>query len=288
MMATLPPIGALWIGGSLTWLEQLCLKSFVDQGHPTFLYTYGEVKGVPEGVQIRDGNEILTTDRFITHGRTGSVALFSDLFRFHLIAKDPEIIYVDTDVYSVRPFPGNESHIFGYEYYVEEKKKGQVNGAILRMPQDSPALQALLEFTSNEFPIPEWLPPRHLKGIKERAAQGDPMHVSEMPWGIWGPLGVTAYLAQTGEIEHARPTDVYYPVHFADRRIFARRPMLTRKHLTDNTRCIHIWAPIKHFCAHRFGGIPPEGSYLDERLKHHGIDPREAPVIPQSDRSVVE
>ena len=287
-MANLPPIGALWIGGSLTWLEQLCLKSFVDQGHPTFLYTYGEVKGVPEGVQIRDGNEILTTDRFITHGRTGSVALFSDLFRFHLIAKDPEIIYVDTDVYSVRPFPGNESHIFGYEYYVEEKKKGQVNGAILRMPQDSAALQALLEFTSNEFPIPEWLPPRHLKGIKERAAQGDPMHVSEMPWGIWGPLGVTAYLAQTGEIEHARPTDVYYPVHFADRRIFARRPMLTRKHLTDNTRCIHIWAPIKHFCAHRFGGIPPEGSYLDERLKHHGIDPREAPVIPQSDRSVVE
>lgn len=287
-MAALPPVGALWIGGSLTWLEQLCLKSFVDQGHQTILYTYGDVKGVPAGVEIRDGNDVLNTDNFITHDRTGSVALFSDLFRFHMIAKDPDIIYVDTDVYSVRPFPGGESHIFGYEFYVPERQKGQVNGAILRLPQDSPALQGLLAFTQDEYPIPEWLPARHLDGIKERAAAGAPMHVSEMPWGIWGPLGVTAFLAQSGEIAHARDVDVYYPMPFADRRKFTRRPAVTRALMTDETRCIHIWAPIKRFCAKRFDGIPPEGSFLAERLAHHGIDPREAPVIQQADRSVVQ
>ena len=286
-MATLPPIGALWIGGSLTWLEQLCLKSFVDQGHPTILYTYDKVIGVPEGVEIRDGNEILLTDRFVTHARNGSVALFSDLFRFHLIAKVPDIIYVDTDVYSVRPIPGGESHVFGYEYYNEERKRGQVNGAILRMPQDSPALNALLEFTSDEYPIPEWLPPRRLNPIKERAAAGDPMHVSEMPWGIWGPLGVTAHLKQSGEIKHARTTDVYYPVHFAKRGIFLRRPLRTRQRFTNDTRCLHIWAPVKRMCAIRHDGVPRAGSFLSERLKHHGIDPLAAPVVLQKDRSVV-
>lgn len=32
-------IGALWIGGALSFLEQLCLKSFVDAGHDVRLHT---------------------------------------------------------------------------------------------------------------------------------------------------------------------------------------------------------------------------------------------------------
>ncbi len=286
-MAELPPVGALWIGGSLTWLEQLCLKSFVDQGHPTILYTYGEVGGIPEGVETRDGREVIETEDFITHSRTGSVALFSDLFRFHMLAKNAEIIYVDTDIYSLRPLPGNESHVFGYEFFSEERQKGQINGAVLRLPADSPALQGLLEFTREEYPIPDWLPRRFLDEIRRRAEAGDPMHVAEMPWGIWGPLGLTAFLNATGEARHARPPEYYYPVHFANRRAFAKRPAVVRGKLTENTRCIHIWAPIKRFVAHRHGGIPPEGSYLAHLLDKHGIDPCAAPVPAQKDRSVV-
>lgn len=286
-MADLPPVGALWIGGSLTWLEQLCLKSFVDQGHPTILYTYGEVGGIPEGVEVRDGREVLDTENFFTHARTGSVALFSDLFRFHMIAQDPEIIYIDTDVYSVKPLPGDETHVFGYEFFSEEKQKGQINGAVLRLPADSPALQGLLEFTKEEYPVPEWLPPRFLNDIRKRAEEGDPMHVSEMPWGIWGPIGVTAFLQASGEDAHARPTDYYYPVHFANRRAFAKRPEVVRNKLTENTRCIHIWAPIKRFCARRHNGVPPEGSFLAQLMAQHGIDAGAAPVADRKDRSVV-
>lgn len=286
-MADLPPVGALWIGGSLTWLEQLCLKSFVDQGHPTILYTYGEVGGVPDGVEVRDGREVIDTDDFHTHARTGSVALFSDLFRFHMLARDPDIIYIDTDVYSVRPLPGGEAHVFGYEFRGGEQEKGQINGAVLRLPQDSPALQGLLEFTRDEYPVPDWLPPRHLGEIRRRAGVGDPMHVSQMPWGIWGPLAVTAFLQKTGEDAHARPTDVYYPVSFANRRVFAKRPMRALAHLTENTRCIHLWAPIKRLCARRHGGVPPEGSYLAGLLERHGIDATAAAVPDQADRSVV-
>ena len=286
-MAQLPPIGALWIGGSLTWLEQVCLKSFADQGHPTILYTYGEVKGVPEGVEVRDGRDVLDTSNFVTHARSGSVALFSDLFRFHMIAKEPEIIYVDTDVYSVRPIPAGEDYIFGYETWNEQKQRGQVNGAILRMPPDCPTLQGLLKFTDEEYPMPDWLPKRFMGDIRARAKAGDPMHVSEMPWGVWGPLGLTAFLNMTGEIKHASPLAYYYPVHFAHRRIFTRRPKRTWNHTTEDTRCIHIWAPIKRLCARRHDGVPPEGSFLDSLMKKHRIDASLSPVADQKDRSVV-
>ncbi|MEM9240688.1 MAG: hypothetical protein AAGB07_12000 [Pseudomonadota bacterium] len=286
-MAELPPVGALWIGGSLTWLEQVCLKSFVDQGHPTILYTYGEVKGVPEGVEIRDGRDVIDTDNFMTHARTGSVALFSDLFRFHMIAKDPDIIYIDTDVYSVRPIPADEKYVFGYETWSEERGRGQINGAILRMPPDCPTLQGLLAFTEETHPLPEWLPRRVMGEAKKRADEGNPMSVSELPWGIWGPLGVTAYLQMTGEMKYAKPTSYYYPVHFADRRIFARRPVHTWRQTTEETRCIHIWAPIKRFCARKCDGLPPKGSFLDELMIKHGIDASLTPIADQKDRSVV-
>ena len=48
---SLPIVASLWIGGRLSFLEQVCLKSFVDHGHRTILYTYGAVAGVPDGVE---------------------------------------------------------------------------------------------------------------------------------------------------------------------------------------------------------------------------------------------
>ena len=98
---------------------------------------------------------------------------------------------------------------------------------------------------------------------------------------------MTAFLMQTGEAKYARTTDVYYPVHYAERRIFTKRPAATRKHLTDDTRTIHIWAPIKRLCARRHDGVPPEGSFLANLLKKHDIDAAAAPVPKQKDRSVV-
>ncbi|MGB0498353.1 MAG: hypothetical protein ACPGID_08440 [Rubricella sp.] len=286
-MTELPPVGALWIGGSLTWLEQLCLTSFLRKGHPTILYTYGEVKGVPEGVELRDGRGVIDTDAFIRHGRTESVALFSDKFRFHMIARDPSIIYVDTDIYCHRPIDCDDRFLFGYETY-DGPPNGIINGAVLRLPGESETLHRMLAFMEDEYAIPHFLPPRLRQPIEARAAAGDPVHVSEMPWGIWGPLGVTGFLRETGEAEHARLRDVFYPVHFKERRVFFKRPMKTFSQLTDDTRTIHLWAPIKRFAASRFDGVPPDGSFLDFLLKEHDIDAHAAPVPRTEKREVVE
>ncbi len=276
-MRKLPPVGALWIGGSLTWLEQLCLKSFVAHGHETTLFTYGDVKGVPEEVKVRDGREILDTDNFVRHARTESVALFSDLFRFHMIKKIPGIIYVDTDVYCLRPLDMDEQNLFGYESM--ERERGRLNGAILRLAPDSPLLEGMLKFMEDEFPLPQWLSPAMRREANERRRAGNPMHVSEMPWGIWGPLGISSVARQTGEIKHAKLPEFFYPVHFKERRKLFRRPIEVQRCLTDNSYTIHMWAPIKRFSAKRFAGLCPPYSYIGHQLALHGVDPEHAPAM---------
>ena len=56
-------IQSLWIGTKLSNLEKLSIKSFIDNGHTYHLYTYAEVKNIPEGVIVKDGNEILPKNR---------------------------------------------------------------------------------------------------------------------------------------------------------------------------------------------------------------------------------
>ena len=99
------------------------------------------------------------------------------------------------------------------------------------------------------------------------------MHVSEMPWGIWGPHCLTHYLKKTGEARFAAPEEVYYPIHFRDRNLFFRRPRSVQTALHRTTTTLHLWAPIKRFAAARFEGFPPEASFLWRRLEHHGLDP---------------
>ena len=60
-------IQSLWIGGSLSQMEQLSAKSFIEQGHEYHLYTYGSVENIPEGVILRDGNDILDKSEIFTY-----------------------------------------------------------------------------------------------------------------------------------------------------------------------------------------------------------------------------
>ena len=79
-------IQSLWIGDELSNMEQLSAKSFIDHGHTYHLYTYGDVKNIPEGVIVKDGNEILLESEIFRY-KNGSVSAFSNLFRFALLYK---------------------------------------------------------------------------------------------------------------------------------------------------------------------------------------------------------
>ena len=188
-MARTREVGTLWIGGPLSWMEQLCLKSFVDQGQKITLFSYEDIPNVPDGVIRRDGREIIDTDDFIKYEQKNSFALFADWFRLHMIQQCPSMIWIDTDVYCHRPMDYDSDYVFGYELPGEHR----VNNAVLGMPRDSEILRQMIEFTEDRFSIAPFLPKKRQQTMQRMAKRGKPVHITEQPWGVWGPMMVSYF-----------------------------------------------------------------------------------------------
>ena len=250
-------IGALWIEGRLSFLEQLCLKSFVDAGHHTILYHYGPLQGVPDGVELRDANDILNMENFLTHGRTGSPALHSDIFRYKMLEKEDRMIWADTDAYCVKAFETPNGHFYGWE------SKKHINGGVLGLPQDSDTLGELLEYTKDEYAIPTWYGDDYTRELEEKRDAGNPVHASEQPWGVWGPHAVTHFLHKTGEAKYALPQEGLYPFLYKDRRKMLKRNFDTTGIITDNTYSIHLYGRrMRARLVEKEGGKPHPKSVL--------------------------
>lgn len=152
MGGELPDIHALWIGESLGELSRCCLKSFMLKGHKVYLHLYNDITDIPYGIVAQDANLIIPEGKIIKHKKTGSYALFSDIFRYALLKKvHDNSVYVDCDVYCLEPFLVPENGYFlGYE---DDK---YVNGAILAIPQESALLDYLLMASEDPMFIPPW------------------------------------------------------------------------------------------------------------------------------------
>lgn len=268
-----PTIGMLWMEGPLSFLEQLCVKSFVDAGHQTVLYHYGPLQNVPDGVELADAAEILPRTNFLAHERTGSPALHSDLFRYKMLEKNDNMIWADTDAYCMRPFETPNGHFYGWE------SAKHINGGVLGLPRDSDTLQALLAYTTDEFAIPVWYGPDYVAELEAAKAAGNPVHAGEQPWGVWGPHAVTHFLHETGEVKYALPQDRLYPFTFKDRRLMLKRNFDVSPYVTENTYSVHLYGRrMRARLVEKEGGAPHRKSLLGQLLIKHSIDPALAPI----------
>jgi hypothetical protein len=102
-------IQSLWMGPELSTMERLSISSFLKNGHPYHLYTYGPVGRVPEGTVIKDANEII--DQYMVFLVRGGYSSFSDFFRWELIKKRGGW-WADTDAICLRPFDFLSEYIF--------------------------------------------------------------------------------------------------------------------------------------------------------------------------------
>ena len=78
-------IQGLWIGSELSMMEQLSIASFLKNGHDYHLYVYGDVKGIPQGTVIQDGNEILPASLIFQYKEHKTYSAFSDFFLYNLL-----------------------------------------------------------------------------------------------------------------------------------------------------------------------------------------------------------
>ena len=264
-------VASLWIGPELSWMEQVCLLSFVEHGHRTILYTYDEVKSVPDGVEIRDAREVMPSDQIIYHINTGSPAFHSDIFRLRMLKKT-DFLWIDTDAYCLKPFKKQDS---GFFYGWGTDKRKIICSGVLGLPEDSETLRLMLDLTKDEYPIPPWAPEKRREELHRLKEAGQGVHVSLMPWGVCGPEALHFFAHETGEVQYAFDGPVLYPVPFSGTRSF-HRPHLKKGVLAaikDETLSVHLYGRRFRNIFAQTKGLPMDGSYADDLCKKHGVDP---------------
>lgn len=273
-MTTLPTIAGLWSGSDLSWLEQLCIQSFLDHGHPFILYTHGTVGGIPEGAEQRPASDVYGPPPFdLSDNDRQRVAVYSDLFRLHLM-RDTQHIWADLDALCTRPIDFDTTYLFA------EPDGATTPIGILRLPSASPALAAMLEYVLSPNPTQPWRGAKLRRKNAARVQAGETWGIESLPWGCAGPRAVTHFLTQSGEIVHGLPRDVFYPL-VPDMLWKLHDPNVIDAEVEPpGSHSVHIYGHQKKLLALRANGLPLPGSYLSRKCTQHGIDPLLAPIVP--------
>ena len=148
----LPVIAAYWVGPYLSWIEQLGLLSFVKQGHKVILYTRGEVKNVPEGVEVRPAQAFY--DGAIKTAWTddgwppNALGVNVEIFKWYL-QRQTDYIYADANVFCLQPVS---------TFSLSELHAGAIfaGSHVFRMPKYSRTTQCVCEILDQEYPIFPW------------------------------------------------------------------------------------------------------------------------------------
>lgn len=133
----LPIIQGLWIGSELSKMELLCIKSFLYHGHEFHLYIYDPIKNIPEGVIVKDANEILAKSfvfQYNSGGEKGSFSGFANYFRYKLLIEKGNF-WVDMDTICLKPFDFKEEYVFSSE--LDQSGKEDINGGMIMAPVGS-------------------------------------------------------------------------------------------------------------------------------------------------------
>ena len=126
-------IQGLWIGSSLSVMEQLSISSFVMNGHQYHLYVYQEPKNIPGGAVVKDASEILPSSSVFQYKQYPSYAGFSNFFRYKLLLERGGW-WADTDTICVKPFDFSEEYVFSSEI---DKGVEIINSGIIKAPPGS-------------------------------------------------------------------------------------------------------------------------------------------------------
>ncbi len=262
------PVASFWAGEDLSFVEQMVIRSYLDQGCDFTLYLGHPVGGIPEGTPVRDAAEIMPRPAFAGEAPTRKqLAVWSDLFRIHLLARR-RVIWADLDAYCLRPYDFPGAHLFG------RNDDGGILSGVLALPQDSPALRWMTDFVAQDQLAPPWADPAWVA----RRAKAGTLGPADLPWGDTGPRLLLHALRLSGEDRHALPRAVFYPVIQRELARLWTPPLAAEVAPLAETCSVHIFGYTKRVLAEYWRGLPPPGSWLANMAQRHGIDPAAAPA----------
>jgi hypothetical protein len=128
----------LWIGERLSTMERLSILSFLANGHPVRLFVYDPVAGVPDGVEVCDGNEVLPRSEIFVYRDHPSYSGFANYFRYQLLHRDGGW-WFDTDMICLRPLRFEDACVISSESMISGRVLATCSA--MRMPPGSEAMQ---------------------------------------------------------------------------------------------------------------------------------------------------
>ncbi|RYE08366.1 MAG: hypothetical protein EOP22_13840 [Hyphomicrobiales bacterium] len=235
-MSALPVICSFW-HGDLGWLGRICIASFLERGHRFELYAYGDIGAVPMGCVVRDANEVVPHSEMFFYKGNRTPAVFADLFRLKLMQRRAGI-WVDCDVYCVRPYAGLGDYIFGRETS-DAADTQMVNNAVFACPPGE-LLGALLK-TFEPGAIPPGLPWFRAIEVRLRRLLGEKLPVQDMQFGATGPWPLNYHLKRLGLFERAQAKPVFYPMNYGDALKLMTPGIALAALVQSNTLSAHFW-----------------------------------------------
>ena len=195
-------------------MERLCLASFVHHGHPIELYAYEDIENVPDGVVIRDGNDILPENMIFEYKEHKSFSGFSNYFRYKLITEKGGW-WVETDIVCLKPFDLTAPFVFCSE---EVLPLGQgnfhVGSCVIKGPPGNILTKSAFEICMNKKP-------------------------QELVWGEIGPSLVKKMVEKFGMQSFMKASEWFCPIPGCLWQTVLNPEVEIR--FNENTRSIHLW-----------------------------------------------
>ena len=258
-VAALAPVGTLFLGQSLGWPEQLCLKSLMAQGHAVTLFSYGPVAGVPVGVSHQSAAGVLEPGP-ILDPTVADPGLYADLFRLYLLHHHDGMIWADLRMLCLAPLvaPG------GYLFAPEDDGKARFGTGILALPAKSAVLADMLTCAADPFAIPPFLKPDLRRDYVAARAAGRPVHVSRQPQGVWGGLMLSHFVAKHRLLAQALPQIALYPLAPGEAGLLEKPLARVVRRLGSGGIAVQMGRGLGP-------GGPPAGSYLADWASRLGV-----------------
>lgn len=253
------------------YLERLCLTSFLNHGHRVELFAYERPENLPDGVVLADADSIIARENMFFYKGGRTPAVFADLFRIELLAQGRGI-WVDCDVFCLRPFTGAHEYLMGFENRPSWRNfwAAQVNNAVLKIPADSPLIAAqrsIFQPGATPIGLPFW----RRAEVTLRRAFGEDLPVHYMQFGATGPAPLTHFIDKLGLTDKVQPKDVLYPLDYQDAAKLLQRGSDIASFITERSLSVHIWNSALTGRHSRARMDPEPGSFLDTELRRFGL-----------------
>ena len=177
-------VQCLWIGRSLSPLEQLSIRSFLANGHEVHLYLYEQVEGVPYGTRVRNAERVLPRSAQFLYREYPSYAGFSNFFRYRLLLEKGGW-WVDLDTICLRPFEFASDYVFSSEDILGGGSKPNVGATKV---------------------------PARCELMADLWRQCEAFDVAKLAWGECGPKLVAEGVRRHGLDEFVQPPRVFCPL----------------------------------------------------------------------------